>query len=422
MRLINTTTGRFQEYFDTQRPVYAILSHKWGDDEISYLDFLCLTRDLPASALGIVSALLRNPNKESEGYRKVEACCKLARSRGFEWVWIDSCCIDKSSSAELSEAINSMWSWYRDAAECYVYLFDVVTTDKSMRNRRSAVNELSPSKWFTRGWTLQELLAPKDVLFCNSRWEILATKAEIGTELSSITKIPLVFLDGSYDPGDLKMCSVAMKMSWLSRRETSRVEDMAYCMLGLFDVHMPLIYGEGRKAFMRLQLEIIKKTDDDSIYAWTGADTQSGLLATWPTAFVNSGNIVQIAFPEDRTLWIPPIMTSIGMDFKARYQRHDPHREAVDARYGVHSISIALPPDDEMDMIMHCGPCGSHEVPITKQFGPRRSAMALRIYMKRFTATWQRVGCEKFDFVNYATDNSTQSDAFMVYYIEQQGL
>lgn len=125
MRLVNTSTGRLDEFFDTQRPSYAILSHTWGKEELSYFDLLYLTSSFPPDAIGTVQALLRSPRRDSEGYLKLEACCRVAKSRGFDWVWIDTCCIDKSSSAELSEAINSMWAWYRDAAECYVYLFDV---------------------------------------------------------------------------------------------------------------------------------------------------------------------------------------------------------------------------------------------------------------------------------------------------------
>lgn len=242
MRLINTATGRFQEFFDSQRPTYAILSHTWGNEELSYLDLLFLTSDLPANAVGAVQTLLRNPNKNGEGYRKVEACCSVARSRGFKWVWIDSCCIDKSSSAELSEAINSMWSWYRDAAECYVYLFDVSVTAIQLRDGREGFEEFGRARWFSRGWTLQELLAPNRVVFYNNRWEILAEKTEISRHLSTITKIPLIFLDGTCDPTDCRLCSAAMKMSWLSRRQTTRTEDMAYCMLGLFDGR--LLYKE----------------------------------------------------------------------------------------------------------------------------------------------------------------------------------
>jgi hypothetical protein len=236
MRLIHVDTLTLHEFLgEDSTPNYAILSHTWGDQEVSYLDLLYLTSDIPAAAGSIVQALLRNPTRESAGFQKVEACCRLARSRGFDWVWIASCCIDKSSSAELSEAINSMWSWYRNAAECYAYLFDLPASPVQIRTSRETFEAFGCARWFSRGWTLQELLAPIRVFFCNSHWDIFAEKAEIGRELSIITNIPLGFLDGTYDASDCNICSAAMKMSWISRRQTTRTEDMAYCMLGLFD-------------------------------------------------------------------------------------------------------------------------------------------------------------------------------------------
>lgn len=231
MRLINTSTGRLEEFFDSQRPPYAILSHTWGQEELSYFDLLYLTSSFPPNVIGTVQALLRSPSRESEGYLKLEACCKVAKRRGLKWLWIDSCCIDKSSSAELSEAINSMWSWYREAEECYVYLCDVQPT----LSPAESLSGLKHARWFTRGWTLQELLAPRNVIFFDMQWKLLADKNLLGPQLSTITSIPLVYLDGTYDPADYKICSVAMKMSWLSSRQTTRTEDMAYCMFGLFD-------------------------------------------------------------------------------------------------------------------------------------------------------------------------------------------
>ena len=152
------------------------------------------------------------------------------------------------------------------------------------------------SEWFTRGWTLQELLAPEKVVFLNANWKVVATKVEIAKELSTITGIPTRYLNV---PGRTQHASVAMRMSWVARRCTTRAEDMAYCLLGLFDVNMPLLYGENKKAFIRLQLEIIKKSDDDSIFAWTSSAFHPtvfhrGMLALWPTAFSDSGNVVSL--------------------------------------------------------------------------------------------------------------------------------
>ncbi|KXT08484.1 hypothetical protein AC579_4427 [Pseudocercospora musae] len=420
MRLINTATGRLQDFDDSSRPRYAVLSHTWGDQETPYLDFLFLTSELPANALGAVQVLLRNPSKDTEGFRKIQECCQLARNRGLEWLWIDTCCIDKSSSAELSEAINSMWQWYADAVECYVYLRDVPISPGQL-GTSMGLSVFSRARWFTRGWTLQELLAPKNVVFYNNRWQMIATKAQIGSQLSSITRIPLVFLEGTYAASDSTICSVAMKMSWLSRRQTTRTEDMAYCMLGLFDVHMPLIYGEGRKAFMRLQMEILKKIDDDSIFCWTADLDSSGLLATWPTAFASSENIVQLTFPEDPTPWLPPSMTSLGLEMRGRYQRQDQQQRIIDAQHGVHTINTALPLGSVMSMVMHCGPHGNF-TPITQRWTRSDIGLALVIRLHRFGATWQRVNCRSLEWNSYSMYEPSQLDAYTIYYIAQQGL
>jgi hypothetical protein len=255
MRLIHTTSGEFKEFFDSEIPPYSILSHRWGPDEVSFQDYEAGTKEF------------------SEGHTKIRRCCALALERGFDWVWIDTCCIDKKSSAELTEAINSMYRWYENARECYAYLNDVTwaqigTKDEMEQSRK----EFRDSKWFTRGWTLQELLAPELVLFFDRSWNLIGPKSsegvkvsDLATEISSITEIDIKYIKNVYRG---RGACAAVKMSWVSRRQTSRSEDMAYCLLGIFDVNMPLLYGEGKKAFFRLQFEIIKQSDDESIFAW----------------------------------------------------------------------------------------------------------------------------------------------------------
>lgn len=223
------------------------------------------------------------------------------------------CCIDKTSSAELSEAINSMFSWYQNAAVCYAYLSDVPkSTDVS-----AAESSFSKSRWFTRGWTLQELIAPCNLVFFSMDWHTLGTKIELSSRISSITGIERKFLSGK----SLELASAAKIMSWAALRKTSRVEDIAYCLLGLFDINMPLIYGEGKKAFRRLQEEIMtSRSEDHSLFAWgtivatpsikitdpdqlTGAKpiprTQAhsaqpllGLLAAFPLDFASAGGFI----------------------------------------------------------------------------------------------------------------------------------
>jgi hypothetical protein len=242
MRLINCSTLQLEEFFGKNIPQYAILSHTWGDDEVSFAD-------VPFGQSTTARA----------GYRKIEFTCVQARSDGLKYAWVDTCCIDKSSSSELSEAINSMFAWYKNSARCYVYLSDV-----SVANMNES---FSRSRWFTRGWTLQELLAPLDVFFYDEQWSIMGTKYEHAEWISKITGIEAEALISDMG-GELCFFSVAKKMSWASHRQTTRQEDIAYCLLGIFDVSMPLLYGEGDRAFLRLQGEIIRRTNDDSILAW----------------------------------------------------------------------------------------------------------------------------------------------------------
>jgi hypothetical protein len=276
MRLLNTETGTLEYFEGVDVPQYAILSHRWGSEEVSYQDY------------GIGRAVSKS------GYRKIVELCKLAKSRSLLWAWIDTCCIDKASSAELTESINSMWSYYRNAAECYAYLADVPEPNKERDQHQMDDNlhaALHCSEWFKRGWTLQELIAPKHLLFCTSSWSIIGSKAELAEELSNITRIRIRYLQ---DPDNINKASVAMRMSWAANRKTTRIEDIAYSLLGLFDVNMPLLYGEGMKAFMRLQKKLIKKSDDESIFAWQGQAGPSGMLAQSPAAFANSNEIVTL--------------------------------------------------------------------------------------------------------------------------------
>ncbi|PYH73618.1 ankyrin repeat-containing protein [Aspergillus vadensis CBS 113365] len=266
MRLLNTClsdTGDFliQEFFDYELPPYAILSHTWGEEEVTYQE------------INTVSA------KEKSGYKKIIQCCSVARTDGYKYVWIDTCCIDKTSSAELSEAINSMYRWYQTSELCYAILADVQSED-----------EIDKSRWLTRGWTLQELITPSKMVFLNERWEPLGDRATLRDRLSKYTGIPAGILSGDED---LETSSVAQRMSWAAKRQTRRVEDRAYSLMGIFNINMPLIYGEGENAFIRLQEEIMRISDDQSLFAWASSDDRGGLIATAPAAFAHSQNIVR---------------------------------------------------------------------------------------------------------------------------------
>ena len=215
---------------------YAILSHTWGidDDEVSFKD------------------LTEGSENTKAGYRKLRFCGEQAARDGLQYFWVDTCCIDKSNNTELSEAINSMFRWYRDADKCYVYLSDVSTNgqDESLQSWQSTFRE---SRWFTRGWTLQELIAPRSVEFFCSNGKRLGDKKSLEQQIHEITGIEILALQGT----PLSMFSVKERMSWAENRETKREEDKAYSLLGIFDIHMSLIYGEGKNnALRRLEEEI----------------------------------------------------------------------------------------------------------------------------------------------------------------------
>ncbi|KAI6046520.1 heterokaryon incompatibility protein-domain-containing protein, partial [Pisolithus marmoratus] len=231
---------------------YAILSHRWND-EVDYLEITGLTK-------------MENPDdiRERSGYQKIVKSCQKAKNDGLEWLWVDTCCIDKRNSTELSEALNSMYRWYENLKRCYAYLHDVDTFPTTPDNETFAGSEGWP-EWFSRGWTLQELIAPADLQFFNKDWHFIGDKRSFASTLEKITRIPSVVLEEglvSYRP------SVAQVMSWAADRRTTRVEDRAYSLMGLLDVNMPMLYGEGKKAFLRLQHEVIRKSNDQTIFAW----------------------------------------------------------------------------------------------------------------------------------------------------------
>ncbi|KAI5997501.1 heterokaryon incompatibility protein-domain-containing protein, partial [Pisolithus albus] len=236
---------------------YAILSHRWEDDaEVTYEEMIGLMK---------MEGRKRDEVRDRSGYQKIIKTCKQAMKDGYEWLWIDTCCIDKRSSAELSEAINSMYRWYQDAQVCYAYLNDVESTFPTEENDETYDKSYGWPEWFMRGWTLQELVAPSQIEFFNRNWAPIGNKQHLAPLLKDITGIPCdVLRDGLAG----KRLSVAQIMSWAARRQTTRVEDQAYSLMGLFGVNMPMVYGEGKKAFQRLQLKIIRRSSDHSIFAW----------------------------------------------------------------------------------------------------------------------------------------------------------
>ena len=221
---------------------YAILSHTWGPDneEVTFKD------------------LIDSTGEDKAGYEKIRFCEEQARKNKLRYFWVDTCCIDKSNQVELHEAINSMFRWYRKAARCYVYLSDVsVAGGGRKRERRQSEPPWEPefrgSKWFTRGWTLQELLAPASVEFFTKERQRLGDKRSLERQIHEITGIAVRALRGT----DLSEFSADERFKWAETRRTTREEDWAYCLLGIFGVFMTLIYGEGKEhAIRRLRKEI----------------------------------------------------------------------------------------------------------------------------------------------------------------------
>ncbi|KAL7903747.1 heterokaryon incompatibility domain-containing protein [Trichoderma velutinum] len=218
MRLINVKTMEVEEFWEEEIPDYAILSHTWGERkaEVSFQDW----KDLQTAS-------------QKQGYKKIVRACEQAAQDGNEYVWVDTNCIDKNSSTELSEAINSMFAWYRKSTRCNVFLEDFLWKDGT----RDLATKLSICRWFTRGWTLQEFLAPKEAIFLDQNWVKFGTRTSLAKQICSFTPIGDEFLIDR----PIELASIAERMSWLSTRKTKRVEDMAYCMLGIFDINMPLL-------------------------------------------------------------------------------------------------------------------------------------------------------------------------------------
>lgn len=277
MRFLNTTTLQFHIVPDTKlnhlESGYAILSHRWRPEEVSFQDIE-----------------QGSDFSHKHGSAKLRGACKIARQHGFDFMWADTCCIDQRSILEVSEAINSSYRWYENAKLCLAYLEDV-----DQMTERDAV---TCSEWFERGWTLQELIAPRRLEFYDREWSLIGTKQELIDVIALATKIPTHVLQNIDPPHSY---SVAQRMSWAAGRKTERVEDIAYSLFGIFNVNLPLIYGEQEGAFVRLQQEIIKTSVDESIFAWNWSRTDPvfesspkscvPVFAPSPAYFADSGNL-----------------------------------------------------------------------------------------------------------------------------------
>ncbi|KAK5717379.1 hypothetical protein LTR15_009273 [Elasticomyces elasticus] len=282
LRLIDVRTLRLRRINDQALP-YAILSHTWGEDEISLQEW----------DSGTPAAKLR------EGYSKIVDACRQAKRDRYRWLWADSVCIDKTNSSEMAESIQCMYAWYHNAEICYALLSDVDgASDKERTETGYCPSRLSPervqqfrrSRWFKRGWTLQELIAPRRIVFYSKDWTVFDDLLDKLPTVSEITNIPETVLRHEKKLND---CTFAQRLSWASGRETKRIEDQAYSLLGILDVIMPPLYGEGSKAFLRLQKVLLSEEGGMTVLAWDSHDlTQSAcLLAPSLACFRESGDI-----------------------------------------------------------------------------------------------------------------------------------
>jgi hypothetical protein len=225
-------------------PPYAILSHTWTDGEVMY------------------NELVAGTAANKAGYVKIRFCVEQAAKDGLEYSWVDTCCINKATNDELSSAINSMFRWYKRASKCYVYLSDVSVPGEVTSAETFPItweHAFRQSRWFTRGWTLQELLAPATVKFFSRNGKQLGTKISLERKIHEITRIPLSAIRGQ----PLTEFSIEERMNWSSKRKTTLKEDIVYCLLGIFGVHIPLIYGEGEEyATLRFKEEIQKRSKE----------------------------------------------------------------------------------------------------------------------------------------------------------------
>lgn len=301
MRAIDTTSFEFHHErggLKFRKEGYAILSHRWLDDnEILYHQYEQHVDKLKSDSKDLSPQL-----------DKIRGACRIARSQGIKWMWIDSCCINKLDPSELTDSINSMFLWYHHSLLCVTFLHDVeLNPDHLPTDPRifDSSDKNGPAGWFSRGWTLQELLAPRMMEFYDNNWTLMGTKADLQSSLSKLTGIDETYLAGT---DDFRNACVATKMSWMAKRTTTLEEDLAYSMISIFGVNMPAMYGEGPRAFTRLQQLIMSSPSmDESLFAWkmpapnaghqyksqnsAWKENEWGLLAPCPAWFAASGHV-----------------------------------------------------------------------------------------------------------------------------------
>jgi hypothetical protein len=293
MRLLNVHSFKFEVYEHPNVPRYAAASHRWVE---------------PTEAT--FSDVRKQRNTDTLGYKKVEGFASFLRAHApdIDWLWIDTCCVDQKSSQEVNEAVNSMFNWYKRAAVCIAYLADVRSSADTQSD--DCMSEFQKSVWFTRGWTLQELLAPEIVIFLAQRWEVIGHKGDHGSTkllfhpgpslnrvIAQITGIrEMVLIDYEHST----TLTFEDKLKWAVNRNTTKEEDMVYCLLGIFEVHMYLIYGERvQEAFSRLKDAIERKRLKRKVESIEASGYDNPLhqpLESWLIFRFNSDDIYRAVF------------------------------------------------------------------------------------------------------------------------------
>ncbi|KAK6954829.1 hypothetical protein Daesc_004798 [Daldinia eschscholtzii] len=311
---------------------YAILSHAWGPEEV-------LFHEIQGDRAAI---------QGKAGWEKTVRFCKAALENGYTYAWIDTCCIDKRISADLSEAINSMYRYYYNSALCIIYLEDVHSYNKEADNSRKAITReellarIRTTRWLTRGWTLQELIAPSRRSYFASDWSEIEDGDDLLDTIAESAGISRRLLE---DRDLLHRVCVGERMKWASNRQTTREEDIAYCLAGIFDVSIPVLYGEGgRNAFRRLQLEIMRMSFDMTIFAWRGDYESSGLLARSPADFRDVPPLalgpLEMVAPYSMTN--TGLTICLGLGFQSRAGEQKIGRQASGEQLNVAELPAAL--------------------------------------------------------------------------------
>lgn len=365
-------------FYDIETPSearYAILSHRWNEDGRTKRELTF--QDLQPSSF---RDSLNNP-VFAHSLSKIKGTCLKVQEHGIEYVWIDSCCIDRRSSVELNGSIASMFKWYELAEVCFAYLSDVTWSFMDFpKSKEQFIN----SAWFTRGWTLQELLAPKMMVFFDTSWHLIDTREGLSREIQEASGIESEYVNDF--KSNSQSISIAKKMSWVSKRKVKKEEDMAYCLFGILDVRIDVREGEGKRAFLRLQETLIQNSRDESIFAWQSATLKkSGLLAPWPDCFRDSGN-VQLRSDQYRPRGAYS-MTNQGLSFPA------PSSIVGDYSLNPHPFCHPMPfrrRKIEKGRIV--------QVPLYCWVQTAEGWRAINVSLGIVDGIWQRVDCHKFEY------------------------